>query len=110
MKLQLKGLGDCFFRASFPRMVYEGNEKTDQQATNENGLPLWSIKVETTQDGKELETVFVVVPCKRNPAEGLQLNEEIAFHDLMLISGPRRSGGRWEKFEATKIVRKKRGE
>lgn len=108
MELQLNTLGTCFFRAAFPRMEYEGNERTDRQATTQEGTPLWSVKVEATQDGSSVESVFVVVPCPRNPAEGLQLNEDVQFAGLRLISGNRRSGGRWERFEADKIIRKKR--
>lgn len=108
MELQLNSLGTCFFRSSFARMEYEGNERTDRQAHDENGTPLWSVKVEMTQDGSNGEDLFVVVPCPRNPAEGLQLNEEVLFTGLRLVSGPRRSGGRWERLEASKIVRKKR--
>lgn len=110
MELKLNSLGTCFFRASFARMVYEGNERTDRQATDDAGVPLWSVKVEMTQDGNTGEELFVVVPCQRNPAEGLQLNEEVSFGGLRIVSGNRRSGGRWERLEAKKIVRKKRGE
>lgn len=109
MEIQIGNFGGtCFFRASYPRMRYEDNKRTDIQEASVTGEPLWSVKVEITQDGKALEDVFVIVPCPRNPAEGLQLNEEVLFTGLRIVSGNRRSGGRWERFEADKIVRKKR--
>lgn len=110
MRVQMKHLpAACFFRAAFPRMVYENNARTDEQETTETGVPLWSVKVEMAQEGAA-EEIIVVVPCPRNPAEGLQLNEEIAFAGLTIVSGARRSGGRWERLEADKVVRKKRSE
>ena len=110
MEIKLETLGKTFFRCSFPRMKYENNIKTDEQERNDEGISLWSVKVEAIQNKNNVEEFFIVIPCEKNPAEALQLNEEVVFSGLRLISGPRKTGGRWEKFEAEKIMRKKRGE
>lgn len=102
-------LGHLYFRKSFPRNVYNGNKRTDEQAKNEDGVLLWAVRAELTQDGgKTVEDLTIVVPLDRDPAEGLMLNEEIAFRDVVLSSGQRQHGGRWERLEASGIIRRKR--
>lgn len=103
-------VGRFYFKRTFAKSVYQGSKRTNQQEKNEKGVPLWSVRAELSQDGRTAEDVFIVVALDRDPAEGLQLNEEIGFRGLAIISGQRKSGGRWERLEADGIVRKKRNQ
>lgn len=103
-------LGDeIYFRRSWAKMVYEDNKRTDEQETTAEGVPVWSVKAEVIQ-GEKVDEITVAVPMKRNPAEGLMLNEKIQFVGMVIESGARRSGGRWERLTAERVVRAKRGE
>lgn len=103
-----KKMGVFFYKSAFPEMKYtKDGKKTDEQTVQPaTGLPIWKVKVELTQDGKVADEMFVSVPLERNPAEGLRLNEEVAFEGLKAVSGVRGSGGRWLKFTATGIKRR----
>ncbi len=101
---------DIFFRSSWPKMIYDENgRKTDKQETTAEGVPVWSVKADVVQ-GEKVDEIKVAVPMKRNPAEGLMLNEKIQFVGMVIESGARRSGGRWECLTAERVVRAKRGE
>ena len=111
------GVGACFFKSSSPQMAYETDTKTgkrirtNRQETTEDGTPLWIVKAGREDEAKGGEEIIAVsVPVKRDPAEGLQLNEELVFVGMKLESGIRRDGRRWLIFHADNIVRKKRGE
>lgn len=102
--------GTCRFKKCWERPKYENGERTREQETNANGVPLWNIRAELFQDGEDVDAIIVAVPMERNPAEGLQYNEEIVFKELVVISGARSvGGGRWERLQAASVVRRKRG-
>lgn len=110
VKVGEKSIGTCYFKEAYPQMVYEDGKPTDEQEMDEKGIiPMWRVKVEVTQDGRTSEMLTVSVPLERNPAEGLQLNEEVVFIGLFIESGNRKTGGRWERLGCDGIVRKKRG-
>lgn len=103
-------IGTFYFKDAWPEMVYVDGKKTEEQKKEKQGIvPLWRVKAELSQGGKVTEVLKVSVPLDRNPAEGLQLNEEIAFVGLRSVSGERKDGrGRWERLECSGIVRKRR--
>lgn len=112
MNLEIPVMKNAYFRKSTPKYIYENNKRTDKQAAADDGRLLWTVKVELQLPGeKDLEELYVVVPCIKDPAEGLQLNEQIAFVNFHIISGRRyNGGGRYECFTADEIRRKKRGD
>lgn len=103
-----KDFDRCEYVGSWAKKVWRDGKKTDEQDTID-GVPVWSVKAEICQ-GESVEEIIVSVPCKRNPAEGLQRKEQIAFGGLTIESGQRYNGGRWETLSASGIVRKKRTE
>lgn len=106
-----KQLGACFFKSCIPKMIFDKDGKrTSTQETTGEGMPIWLVRAERQgEDGKE-EIFTVAVPVKRNPAEGLQLNEQIAFVGLKIETGLKKDNRRWACFQAENIVRKKRSE
>lgn len=100
--------GRCIFKSSWERYVWENGEKTSEREVDENGVTYWNVKAELQQEGEDTDEIVVKVAMDRNPAEGLQYNEEVVFVGLVIESGKRRTGGRWETIKANKIVRKKR--
>ena len=100
-------IGHFFYTGSYEKRIYEGGKRTDKQERNDNGVPLWCIRTELVQPDSAPETVIVVVPLDRDPAEGVKHKQQIGFIDMRLISGARATGGRWERVEAEKVVVRK---
>ena len=123
--------GKLKFLSCKPRYEYAEDEKTGKrkktgrQETTDDGTPIWNITakleqddidcyginvdIEEQEDNPNKNKILVAVAMDQNPAKAIQLEEGIAFKDVVIVSEPRKfTYGRWERLIAKSVVRVRR--
>lgn len=80
VKVDQTGFGSIRFMEAEPKMKYEDGKLTDQQDTDENGVPLFSITCAIKPTGGRGEVITVKVPSAQPPA--FEEFSKIAFANL----------------------------
>lgn len=73
-------LGIIVYRGCFPKSVFRDGERTDEQKTNRQGIPIWSVAAMVIQpDRDQPETMRFEIASKKDPGEGFERGDHIAF-------------------------------